>query len=161
MRKGVRRCQCIPPQVTARNEYQCIHLQYPNTQFSNNDYTTTKQISKDKRNQTVSCLFLPLCDFLLMVCRSRLPAATEQEREWRRILGDRMVSAEIEEGVTERNDPQTHYNLQVTPENYEKFLRGEELSENVSVELQMPVEDKRMLLFIHLHLFLFLFINFA
>jgi hypothetical protein len=73
----------------------------------------------------------------------RLPATTEQEREWRRILGNKMVRAE-EENIPAGNEPQAHYNLQITPENYEKFLRGEELSESVSVELQMPVEDKRM-----------------
>eukprot|EP00026_Physarum_polycephalum_P020152 Phypoly_transcript_22544.p1 GENE.Phypoly_transcript_22544~~Phypoly_transcript_22544.p1 ORF type:complete len:189 (+),score=20.34 Phypoly_transcript_22544:39-605(+) len=73
----------------------------------------------------------------------RLPASTEQEREWRRILGNRMVRADVE-NIPAGKEPQSHYNLQITPENYEKFLRGEELSEDVSIELQMPVEDKHL-----------------
>jgi len=73
----------------------------------------------------------------------KLPEITEQAVEWRRVLSNRMVRVDKDK-LPEGNDPQSYYNLQVTTENYNKFLRGEEVSENVSVELQMPVAAKHL-----------------
>lgn len=98
-------------------------------------------------------LFFTFLFFIFLISRIRLPASSEQEKEWRRVLGNRMVRAE--DNLPRGNDPQSYYNLQITPENYEKFLNGEEVSENVSVELQMPVEEKRMYLSLLLCFILF------